>query len=475
MRRLTLLFLALSGCAILPSDLPPRPEIKTLETNAAATPDSLGAAPSKNPEALQAWWESFGRSDLDQLIETALREKPDLAAAQARVEAASRAERLASLEVNSPQYSTDASISRHRLSDNGLFPTSFTGKLYTQMLASQSISYDLGWWSRNRSLLRAARSDSQAAQEEVAAVQLDISTAVADAYFAWAGVLAQLENSRELVRCRRQELDLREHRYVLGLDAASPGLDARRKLDLEEDFLNQLEYLDRAWRYRLSALIGSDPNHADELPTPSLDASMPPLPENLPLGWLAYRPDIAALRSRIEAASARSDATKAEFYPNLDLRLLAGLDSLDLAQFIDSRSLMGAVGVSVHLPLFNTSRLRARLGIREAEYSHAVSVYNRAILDGAQQSADAYALIESLEQRSRAQRSASNETEKIRDLAQRREGLGLVGPIETLESESALLGQRLRETETQTALLRARVSFFRALGGSINPNLADQP
>lgn len=475
MRWLALLLLVLSGCAIFPRDLPPRPEIKTPEVEATTASLARVETPSENAEATQVWWESFGRPDLNQLIETALREQPDLTAAQARIEAASRAERLANLEFNRPQYSTDASLTRHRLSDNGLFPTSFTGKLYTQMLASQSISYDLGWWSRNRSLLRAARSESQAVQEEAAAVQLDISTAVADTYFAWAGVLAQIEHSRELVRCRRQELDLREQRYELGLDAASPGLDARRKLDLEEDLLNQLEYLELAWRYRLSALIGSDPDHASELPTPILDASMSDLPEHLPLGWLARRPDIAALRSRIEAASARSDAAKAEFYPNLDLRLMAGLDSVDLAQFIDSQSIMGAVGVTVHLPLFNTSHLRARLGIREAEYSHAVSVYNRAVLDGARQSADAYALIASLEQRSQSQRSALNETEKIRDLAKKREEFGLAGPLDTLEAESALLGQRLRETETQAARLRARVALFRAIGGNTNSSRVDEP
>jgi NodT family efflux transporter outer membrane factor (OMF) lipoprotein len=460
---LPLLFL-LGGCAQLPTDLPPRPSMKTPEAAATMAVLAEGVGQAARQSAARTWWQDFNRPDLDRLIETALRGQPDLAAARARLAAAERAERLAGLAADL-HYSTDATLTRQRLSDNGLFPTSLVGKMYTQTDVTQSISYNLDWWGRNRALLRAAGSERQAAQDESAAVRLAIAASVADAYFAWGDVDTQLGLARELADRHRRELDLLQQRYELGLDPAQPSMDARRKLDLDEGQVAQLEYLDRSWRYRLSALIGSDPDHAGALPAPSLDASLPALPESLPLGWLAQRPDVAALRARIEAASARSDATKAEFYPNLDLRMAIGLESLDLAKLLEAGSVMGSIGPALHLPLFNSQTLQARLGQREADYAAAVAAYNKAILDAARQSADAYALAASLERRNASQQAALKETEQIHTLAVRREKLGLTGPLDALETESTLIGQRMNNIETQAARLRARVALFRAIGG----------
>lgn len=471
-RLLPALLVWLGGCAQLPVDLPPRPELKTADTAATMASLSGGIASREPGTTAETWWHGFGRSDLDHLIERALSDQPGLAAARARLDAAKNAERLASLQAGI-QYSTDAALTRQRLSDHGLLPVSLVGKTYTQANLAQTVSYDLDWWGRNRSLLRAARGEHQAALDEAAAVRLDVAASVADAYFAWADVSDQLAQARELVRCRRQQADLLQHRYTLGLDAAQPGLDAHRKLDLDEDHVKQLEYLDRSWRYRLSALIGNDPDHAGDLSPPRLDASLPSLPASLPLGWLARRPDIAALRDRIEAASARSDAARAEFYPDLDLELMVGVESLDLGSLLDAGSVVGSAGLALHLPLFNSGTLQARLGLREAEYRSAVAAYNRAVLDAARQSVDAYALAASLEERIRSQRSALGETEQMHALAAKRVALGLSSSMDELEARSNLLLQRMNDTGTRAARLRAQVALFRAIGG--DASLEDRP
>lgn len=463
-RLIPAVLLLLGGCAQLPDTGSPVPQAQTVRADATIASLSAGITRHEEEPAPDPWWRGFGQPGLDALIETAIDEQPDLAVVQSRVDAARRAERLSALQAGT-QYATGASITRERLSDNGLLPTSFVGKMYTESTISQTISRDLDWWGRNRALLRAAHEDHLAARDELAAARLDISTAVADAYFAWAGVATRLQLTRELVSRRQQQLELLERRHTLGLDGSQPALEARRALALDEDLVRQLEYLDHAWRYQLGALTGQDPDHAADLATPTLDDRLPPLPGALPLDWLARRPDIAALGRRIEAASARSDAARAEFYPNLDLRLMVGVESLDLDKLLRAGSIVGSLGPALHLPLFNTHTLQARFGLREAEYAGAVAAYNSAILDAARQSADAYALVASLERRSVLQRSALGKTEQLRALAARRQALGLSAPLETLESEIALLAQRISNSETRTARLRARVTLFHAVGG----------
>jgi multidrug efflux system outer membrane protein len=173
------------------------------------------------------------------------------------------------------------------------------------------------------------------------------------------------------------------------------------------------------------------------------------------------------LRSRVEAAADLSAAARADFYPNLDLRLMVGLETLDLGTLFRADSLSASVGPALHLPIFNGQTLRAKLGMREADYAAAVAAYNRTILEAARQAADAYALVTSLDQRSQAQQRALQETEQTRTLAEHRQKLGLDGPLQALEANSAVLGQRMNEIEIQSARLRARVALFKALGGDI--------
>ncbi|MBI3430966.1 MAG: efflux transporter outer membrane subunit [Hydrogenophilales bacterium] len=464
-RLLSGLLMGLAGCAQLPHDLPPRPALKTPEV--AATLQTLAHASAQHddtPAPSGHWWQTFGLADLDRLIDTALKDAPDLGAVQARLRMADQAERLARLDAQ-VHYETDATMVREHLSRNGLFPPPIGGSTFTQTNLTQNLSYNLDWWGRNRALVQAAGNERQAAQDEAAAVRLGVASAVADAYFAGADVEARLQVARALEQVHRREHALLKVRFDLGLDAAQPLIDARKKLDLDEDRIRGLEYQARSLRYRLSALIGADPDHAGDLPAPALEARLPPLPDRLPMDWLARRPDVAALRSRVEAAADQSAAARADFYPNLDLRMMVGLETLDLGKLFQANSLSASIGPALHLPIFNGQTLRAKLGLREADYAAAVAAYNRTILDAARQAADTYALIASLEQRSQAQRLALQETEQTRGLARQRQTLGLANPLDALEADSAVLGQRMNDIEIQAARLRARVALFKALGG----------
>jgi multidrug efflux system outer membrane protein len=461
-----ILALTLSACARLPTNLPPRPELREPATEATLGSLTRETGRTGGVTSAENWWVSFGLDELNGLIETALKNQPDLAAAQARLRMADQSERLACLDTQ-VHYETGASIVREHLSKNGLFPPPIGGSTFTQTDITENLSYSLDWWGRNRALVHAAGNERQATRDEAAAVRLAVAAAVADAYFASADVAARLAVARELELGHRKELDLLKARFDLGLDSALPLIDARKKLDLDEDLIRRLAYQDRSLRYRMSALIGSDPDHAADLSTHGLNAHLPSLPANLPLDWLARRPDVAALRSRVEAAADLSAAARADFYPNLDLRLMVGLETLDLSTLFHAGSLSASIGPALHLPIFNGQTLRAKLGMREADYASAVAAYNRTILEAARQAADAYALTTSLEHRNQAQRQALQETEQTRTLVAQRQKLGLAAPLDALESDNAVLGQRMNAIATQADRLRARVALFKALGGTI--------
>ncbi len=463
------LFLGLVGCAELPNDLPTRPALKAPHT--AATISALGD-PLPRPETPTPqtghWWQAFHLAALDALIEKALADHPDLVAATARLHRAEQAERLAHLQAG-VGYSTDASINTQHLSKFGLLPPPIGGRSFNQTDITQNISYNLDWWGKQAALIHAAHDEQQAARFEAAAVQLTIAATVADTYFAWADVGARLTKARLLQQQHRAEVELRKTRRDLGLDSVQSLHEARARLAMDDDRLYGLEYQERALRYRMGAALGTDPDATATLPLPTLNAALPPLPTDLPVGWLAKRPDIAALQQRVAAAAEKSAATHADFFPNLDLRLMVGLETLNLENLLRAGAISTSLGPSLHLPYFNTNTLRAALNAREAEYAARVAEYNRAILEAARQVVDAYAFVKSLAEREQAERQALAELQQARALVRQRAKLGLTSLLETLEKDNSVLNQELTTIETEAANLRARVALFLALGGDTAP------
>lgn len=501
-----LLVLSLSGfmvgCAELPQQTTQPPVLRTLSAQ-ALTPDAVAptrAQPSSSlstpstpstptPEAASRptiavtpvittdqavvittstpWWHNLGDPLLTELITRAIKDQATIHHAQARLMAAAGVERLAELQTGL-QYDTTASLQRQRLSDHGLLPSALIGKMYTQGSLAQRLALDLDWWGRNRALLQAAHQDNAASAAELAAAQQALAAAVADAYYAWAATQRALRLGERMLALQAELTRLQGARLHLGLEAEAAMRGAQLAEQQSAQQVEQLKYASARWRYRLAALAGLEPTQSATLAVAPLPRQLPvqlaSLPKKLTLDALAQRPDVASLRSRLQAASARTDATTAEFYPSIDLGLMLGFESLELDQLLNTSSLVAGAVAAVHLPIFNGRSLRARLGVREAEYAQAVASYNHSLLEAARQSADAYALNNMLELRAAQQALSLQHARRLHELARTRNQLGLETPLARLQAELAYYQQAQLDSELLGQRLRARIALYHALG-----------
>jgi len=457
--------IGLAACAPLPAGSPPRPGVAKPELQQTLAAVAGDPAFDRAAWPARAWWRSFNDKALDALVDMALHGNPTLATAQARIERARQAARLVELE-SGIRYNSDALVVRQHLSENGLFPPPMGGSTLNEGDISVAAAYALDWWGKSRALLQSAVGESRAAEAERCAAELALAGEVADAYFNWQDVAARVKLARRTVDKRRMALRLAGSRLKRGIDSALASGQMEVLLAQEQDNVKDLETQSRILRNLLAALTGNGPDWAARLEEPVLSSGGPfPLPQKLPLDWLAHRPDLVALKWRAEAAANRIEGAKADFYPNVDLRLLLGLQSIDLGNWLTAKNWYGSFGPAVHIPLFNVRTLRTNLGLREAEYAAAAAQYNQALVMAASQVADALARVSSLYARERLQRTAIVSAERLLHLAEERFESGLSDRLPALDGEIAALAQHARESKLQADRKRAMATLFLALGG----------
>jgi NodT family efflux transporter outer membrane factor (OMF) lipoprotein len=457
--------IGLAGCAPLPAKSPPHPDVARPELR--QTFAAIAGDPAFGHAAWpgRTWWSGFNDKALDALVEMAIRDNPTLATAQARIEQARQVARLVELE-SGIRFDSNASVVREHFSVNGLYPPPLGGATTNEGDISVGAAYTLDWWGKNRALLQSAVGENRAAQAERGAAELALAGEVVDTYFNWQDIVARVKLARQTVEKRRMALQLAESRLQRGIDSALVSSQMDVLLAQEQDNLKDLETQSRILRDRLAALTGNGPDWGAKLEEPELTSgSTFPLPQKLPLDWLAQRPDLIALKWHVEAAASRIEGAKADFYPNVDLNLLLGLQSLDLGTWLRAKNWYGSFGPAVHIPLFNVRTLRTNLGIREAEYAEAAAQYNQALLIAASQVADALTRVSSLDARERLQRTATVSSERSQHLQTERFESGLSDRLPALDGEIAALAQHARESKLQTDRKRAMATLFTALGG----------
>lgn len=456
--------LPLAGCAA--PDLGPKPLPRAPETVAAVR--SLGGQPDGQWPG-EGWWSAYGDPQLERLIDEAMRGSPDVAAAAARFRRAAGVAREAGA-ATLPSLGAQAGVSLDKQSMNNGFPPQFTALMpqgwndNAQLAAN--LGFDIDLWGRNRAALAAATSEAEAARIDVRQARLALATGLSLAYFD----LARLSDERDI---RQAELDVRLASQRLVSQRQANGLETRgsvRQADAQVASARAgLAAADQALavrRNQIAALLGAGPDRGLDIVRPALaPTAQRGLPDDVTTELVARRPDIAAARLRVEAASSRIAVAKADYFPAIRLGAMFGVQSFGIGNLFEDRSSFGSVGPAISLPLFRGGALEGRFRGARATYDEAVAMYDRTVIGAYQQVADAVTaqrlLAGQLEQ-ARAARAASEEAYAIQRA--RYEG-GLSTYLDVLQVEDRLLQARRAVIALEAAVRNADIDLIRALGG----------
>jgi NodT family efflux transporter outer membrane factor (OMF) lipoprotein len=456
--------LFLAGCAVGPDyrapDLAGRLPAQYGNTDSSVSP---AAVPDD-------WWKMFKDPALDTLVQRALANSPDLAAADANIRQA-RAALAMVAGGQAPQLNASGRISRDQLSRNSEafanipYPNAQT--LFTDYRAGFDASWEIDLFGHTARGIEAAQARLGSVEEQRSDVALRVAAEVARNvidYRAWQMRIdngtVMLDNSREVLRLVRLQ-------EAAGMASSSDVAQAQNALHGAAAVLPPLEAARQAALAALGVLVDQPlAEIAAELQRPApIPVPNGPAPVGLPGELLQRRPDVRMAERQLAAASADIGVAVAEQYPRLTLIGYGGWDSIKPGTFVDQASQFWNLGTQLTLPLFSGGRLQAQVDGRSAARDAALAGYRKAILA-------ALADTETALIRYQRERARLNELEQARaarlrqvELADQRYRLGETSMLELIDARQQLAGLEDQRLASQQALADNLAALFKALGG----------
>ena len=451
----------LVGCAGLPARPPP----VSLVSEAPLSDTVTDGAPWPDVR----WWTRYRDTTLDRLIELALASSPTLATAHARFDSARQSVRIAGAAAGA-HVEASADADRQHLSENGLFSPRLLGfNSYDQFDLGLQASYSFDWWGRQRAAVAAALDEAHAAQADRSAAALTLAGAVADTYFGW-----QADQSRLALARRREAAVTREGailraRIQAGLEPGEQIERATAALAAAREQIAALKGSAALREVALAALVGRSRQELPALQAKPLPALSGGVPDDVTLDLIGRRADIMASRWRVEAAQKTQAGARADFYPDVSINGLLGLQSLDIAHLLEYGSRVPAITGAIHLPLFDAGRLKGRYGAAQAASDAAVASYQDAVLTATREVATQAATRGQLAAQHAQRAAAVAATLGLERGAAARARQGVTDPQPELEATRSWLEQSDALLQLDAAALSADIGLQRALGGGYGP------
>lgn len=458
--------LLLAGCVLPPKE---SEHPKALENT------HVGLSGVAVEPVVDGWWNSFDDPQLDRLIRTGLKGSPTLADAQARVADALARAQVAQSKLL-PSANLDASALYQRAPQNYIIPPPLAGHTFWMAQAGANLSWDLDFWGRQANAVHRAQALTQSAAMDVENAKLMLATAIAQSY-------VELYRENALADIAERSAAQRENILAITRRRVAAGLDTKLELRQAEGQLPQAHVArDQAQAaadlavHQLAVLAGqgADAYASIQRPTLNLDAALP-IPTALPINLLARRPDVLSARLGVQAADSQRLSDKAAFYPDINIKALAGVAAFGLHNLVQGNAAGYGAGPFLSLPLFDGGRLRAQYKSSEAQLDSAIDSYNDTVLRAVQQTADQLTRIEALARERVEQQQTLEANEAAYKLAEERYRAGLASYLSVLNAETQVLTARQSMVDIVANQAVARVTLLLAIGGSFDARASGAP
>ncbi|MBY0529407.1 MAG: efflux transporter outer membrane subunit [Rhabdochlamydiaceae bacterium] len=415
----------------------------------------------------QAWWEIFESPSLNALIEESIGNNPTLQSVSQRIEQARQEAKVARSRLF-PYLFFDATESWTYLSKNGLYRAlNPTVPLNANLVdLTLSFTYEFDFWGKNLNRFRSALGEQRAMQAQTAQAELLTTTAVAQAFFALKANLLREQLYKELYTVRTEIWQLQEQMQTEALQSKFPYLRTAENVGEAEKLLFSVQEQIATTKHQLNVLAGRGPDEPLDI-DPHLNeyCTALTLPDNLSLDLLSRRPDLMAQIWHVESLAHEVGAAKADFFPNVNLTALMGLESIFYRTLFEKQSKTGSLQPAIHLPIFTAGAIRANVRSKKAAFEEALFAYNNLILASSQEVADLLALVHSVFSQKKTQNVILSDALDRLELTELTLDKGLSTAFDLYAVQEEVILKELENVNLLYGQYLASIKLIKALGG----------
>ncbi|MBW1737296.1 MAG: efflux transporter outer membrane subunit [Deltaproteobacteria bacterium] len=455
-KRLAVILLLVASCS------PFKPQARQSPAGELPRTFSLYTAES---EPLSRWWEVFNDPDLNALITQALTDNLTIKEAWSRLNQA----RALAVQAGAALYPDLTGTGR------ASFTRERTGNGSRKTLSNQDhslgiiSSYELDLWGRIRSGRESALLEVTASREDLNTVAMTLAAEVANR---WINIISQRMQKRLLesqLQANLTYLELIELRFRKAMVSA---LDVYQQKQIVDDVRAEIplvEAQEQLLRHELALLLGKPPQTV-------LNISREDLPEpvgipatGLPSDLLSARPDLRAAGMRLWAAEWQVAAARANRLPAISLTGQARYGDGDLDVLFDNWLLSLAGNLTA--PIFDGRRRAAEVDRSLAVVDENLAAYRQTVLTAIKEVEDALISESKRQEHIKGLEKVLDTARKALKQAGNRYRNGLTDYLPVLTQLLTVQGLERDLIQQQTNLVGARISLYRALGGTWTDSL----
>lgn len=459
----TVLMLSLGGCLLTDKPEP------GLDIPQAYDGSSRKAAVAEAALPPLDWWRSFRSRELTAIVEQAREANLDIAAAIARIVQADAQARIAGASLL-PNIALDGSATRSRASRTTSGTTTSSGASERDSLsATLSASYEIDFWGKNRSALRAAEETAVASRFDREVVGLTTMVTAANAYFQVLAAQDRLKAARENLASANRVLDLIKQRVNAGTASDLETAQQESLVNTQRAAIPPLEQTVTQNRNALAVLMARSPESVRVRGGSLRSVRIPRVTPGLPSELLAQRPDIRQAEAQLAAANANVENARTQMLPSITLSAEGGYASAVLKTLLRPESALFSFGAGLAQPIFDGQRLQGNLDQQKGRQDELLQAYRKAVISGFADVENALDGIRQTALRERLQGDVVTSSRRAFNIAEQRLREGTVDLVTVLQTQQSLYSAQDALVQARLAHLQAVVSLYQALGGGWLP------
>ena len=433
----------------------------------------------RNPAAAEIavppldWWRAFRSRELTEIIEAARESNLDIAAAIARIVQADANARIAGaallpiIDLNgnaehNQESKTTGSTNVISVSQSGPSVAIINNNLRATLSVT---SYEIDFWGKNRSAVRAAEETAVASRYDREVVGLSTVVAAANAYFQVLAAQDRLRVARENLASATRVLNLIQQRLQVGTASILDTAQQESLVNTQRATIPPLEQTLRQNKVTLAVLMGRSPESVSIRGGSLRSIAYPRVTPGLPSELLAQRPDIRKAEADLAAANANVENARAQFLPSIKLTGEGGYESAVLKLLLRPESVIYTAAASLTQPIFHGGELLGNLDLQKGKQDELLQIYRKAAITAFSEVENALDDIRKTAERERLQREVVTTSRRAFDISEQRLREGTVDLVTVLQTQQTLYQAEDTLAQARLAHMQAIVSLYQALGG----------